>query len=107
MTKYFRIASGLRGAYIDDSSFLVAVDTRRELRAIVERECELSREAYGFGGAKRLIAGTVAAAWVRFAPYPYVIGFGRSRSIRDRPFGVFISRETKADFEEWSKANAD
>lgn len=101
---YFHISSGLRGGYMPDNSYIFKCDTRRALRSIVENECDASREAYGYGGTKADITRIVALVWRESKPkarrpyLPYAIGFGRSRNANDRPFGVFISHATRAEY---------
>ena len=98
--KYFHISSGLRGCYMPDSSYVVGCITRANLKAILMDECYRSREAYGFGGSKKEIIAVAAQMWrgERRDYLPFAIGFGHTRAANDRPFGVFISRSTKADF---------
>ena len=98
--KYFQISSGLRGCYMPDCSYVVGCITRAKLKAILMDECERLREAYGFGGSKKEITSVVTQMWrsERRDYLPFAIGFGRTRAADDRPFGVFVSRSTKADF---------
>jgi hypothetical protein len=106
---YFHISSGLRGCYMPDNAFVAKCDTRRELRAIVEYDANDMIEAYGFGYSKAARASVVAQVWREAtgkAPkshYDHVIGFGRTRAKSDRPFGLFISHATRADFLEQSE----
>ncbi len=101
---YFQISSGLRGCYMPDNAFVARFDTRRELRARVEYEARDMIEAYGYGYSKADRAAVVAQVWREAkgrAPksaYDHVIGFGRTRSKDDRPFGLFISHATRADY---------
>lgn len=101
---YFWTANGLRGCYMPDNSSVIKCDTRRELRAFVESESRDMIEAHGFGYSERDRAAIVARVWAeakgRFpkARYDHVIGFGRTRSRSDRPFGLFLSHATRADY---------
>ena len=107
--KYFLISSGLRGCYVDDSQFIIAINSRRELKSTLESECDRSREAYGFGGSKAEIASAAAWAWreaqKRTGYLPLAIGFGRSRSTNDRPFGVFVNVASRAEYLGYLKQN--
>lgn len=107
---YFLISVGLRGCYIDDSYYIVRAKTRRELKSIISDECDSSREAYGHGGSQKEIAWTCARIWQRAKEkksslYPYAIGFGRSRSTKDRPFGVFVNTATRREYLDYLKNN--
>lgn len=101
---YFHISNGLRGCYTPDNAFVAKFDTRRELRAFVENEARNMLEAYGFGYSKTARAAIVTQVWRETrgkAPksfYDHVIGFGRTRAKSDRPFGLFISHATRADY---------
>ena len=108
--RYFDISNGLRGRYMPDNAFILAVKTRRDLMRAIASECSDMREAFGFGGTKREIARTVALVWREYkkpgrAFYPYAIGFGRSRDSSDRPFGVFIGYSSRTEYLEWMKQN--
>lgn len=104
--RYFHISNGLRGCYLPDNSFVVAVPTRRELKQIVESECDNMREAFGFGGSRKEIAAEVAFAWRYFRKtFCIAIPFGRSRSTTDRPFGVFIMSATRDEYLEYQQEN--
>ena len=98
--RYFQISIGLRGCYIPDSSYVVECATRARLKTFITNECERSHEAYGFGGSKKEISAVAAQMWRsdRLDYLPLAIGFGCTRAANDRPFGVFVSRSTKADF---------
>ena len=98
MSRYFHISSGLRGCYMPDSAGTVRVNTRRELRSIVESECGAMRDAYGYGGSKRQISAAVAQVWAgyRTQHLDSVVPFGRDRT--SRPFGVFIAPASRADY---------
>lgn len=108
---YFHISSGLRGCYMPDNAHVAKIDTRRELRAIVEYEARDMIEAYGFGYSKADRASVVAQVWKEArgrAPksrYDHVISFGRTRAKNDRPFGLFISHATRADYLEYLAEN--
>lgn len=106
---YFQIATGLRGCYMPNSTWIVRCRTRRELRAVVEDEARRSLDAYGYGDSKRARRAVIAQIWretrssARRAVYPYVIGFGCSRDKTDRPYGVFISHATRREFLEFQR----
>jgi hypothetical protein len=106
MAKYFCIQTGLRGCYMPDQSYHVKVTSRKALKSVITDECNLMREAYGFGGPAKEISSTIAHIWReansgRNKSYlPYAIGFGRSRDTHDRPFAVFIAHADRRDYEE-------
>lgn len=105
MSKYFSIATGLRGCYMPDNSYVVRVDTRRELREIVMNELRDIQDA-GFIISKREAVATVADIWrnlraERRSPYPFVIPYGWRKS---RGHGVnkcnaiHIGHATRAEY---------
>ena len=98
MSRYFHISSGLRGCYMPDAQWIARVDTRRELRSIVEYESNSMRDAYGHGGSKRQISAAVAQVWAgyRTQHLDSVVSFGRDRT--SLPFGVFIAPASRADY---------
>lgn len=101
---YFHISHGLRGCYMPDDACVVRFQTRRALKAAVEYDAHNMIEAYGFGYSKADRAAVVARVWreatgkARKSHLDHVIGFGRTRSRSDRPFGLFISHATRADY---------
>ena len=101
---YFHISSGLRGCYMSDNAHIARFQTRRELLAFVEYEARDMIEAYGYGYSKRDRAAIVARIWREVSGklpksfYDHVIGFGCTRNTSDRPFGLFISHATRADY---------
>lgn len=102
MAKYFHIAQGLRGCYLPDNSYVVKVDTRRELKAIVEDEARDIRDAGGIGANKREVAATVADAWrnlraAKRSPYAFVVPYGFTPGGM-RPYAIQISHATRADW---------
>ena len=112
--RYFHLSNGLRGCYMPDRAAILAVSSRRELKKAIEYECSDMREAYGFGGSKADIATTVAWVWREWALrhkrqskgyLPIAIGFGRSRSKNDRPFGVFIEPVSRSEYLEYCREN--
>ena len=98
MSRYFHISSGLRGCYMPDNHWIARVDTRRELRSVVESESNDMRGACGFGGSKRQISAAVAQVWAGYKTQRLdsVVPFGRDRT--SRPFGVFIAPASRADY---------
>ena len=63
--RYFQIQCGLRGCYMPDSAYSIAVATRRELKEIVASEAAniSGHEGRVYGLGKRDIASSVALAW--------------------------------------------
>lgn len=102
MAKYFHIALGMRGCYMPDSSYVVKVDTRRELKAVVEDEAQRLRDGGYVGASKREVTSTVADAWrnmraARRSPYPFVVPYGM-RPGAMRPYAIHIAHSTRADW---------
>ena len=89
--RYFSISTGLRGCYMPDAAYVIAVRTRSGLREALAEEARQMREAYPFGGSNRAISTIAACAW-RAKPdlLPFCLPFGRERG--DYPFGVFVAR---------------
>jgi hypothetical protein len=108
MSKYFHIAQGMRGCYMPDNSYVVRVDTRRELKAIVESEARDLRDAGMVGASKREVTATVADAWrnlraAKLSPYPFVVPYG-VRAGGHRPYAIHIGHATRED---WLEDQAD
>lgn len=105
MSQYFHIATGLRGCYMPDSSHVVRVDTRRELRAIVMDELRDIQDA-GYVISKREAAATVADAWrnlkaARRTPYAFVVPYGLRNSRGpgvNKCNAIHISHATRAEW---------
>ena len=102
---YFTIMSGLRGCYMPDSAHVTRVNTRRELKSMISSEANDMREAYGFGGSKKDVAQFAAECWRRRNDKTWdmdlVLPFGREKG--DRPFGLMLSRATRAEYLEYRK----
>ncbi|MFN7610090.1 MAG: hypothetical protein ACK5QX_04010 [bacterium] len=104
--RYFHISNGLRGCYMPDNAHIMAFKRRRDLISFVLNERADMLEAYGHGYSKRDAIAQASAAWLmatyhKNKPFNYAIGFGRSRSRSDRPFGLFICDATRADYLEY------
>lgn len=106
MAKYFHIMSGLRGCYMPDSSYVIKVDTRCELKSVIEGEVRHQIHDCDFkGGDKKTIAWAAAKAW-REAQEDWrgnsaVIPFGKGK---ERPFSIVISVATRR---EWKDSQQD
>ena len=80
MSRYFTIATGLRGCYMPDNAYVVRVNTRRELREIVMGELRDVQDA-GYVISKREAVATVADIWRNLkakprSPYSFVVPYG-------------------------------
>lgn len=109
MAKYFHVSTGLRGCYMPDTSHVLKVETRRELKAAIEHEARDMREAYGYGGSEKAVSAFAAECWreahkAKPAYLPYCLPFGREP--RSYPLGLFVSVATRADYREYEKENA-
>lgn len=100
MAKYFSIQSGLRGCYMPDSSAVIRVETRRELKAHIKSEAHLWEGAAGL--SKRAIAAFAALAWreagKRNPSYlPHCLPI-KPEGCSDYSSGIFASVITRAEF---------
>lgn len=104
MSHYFHVSTGLRGCYMPDSSYVVRVDTRRELIATLEWEAWHIRDAGFMGASKGDVRRIAAAIWrdlknKRRAYLPYAIPYGHRRgNTSDYAFGIFVSHATRTDY---------
>lgn len=99
---YFHVSSGMRGCYMPDAARVVRVETRRELRDLIQSEVDFLD--YPFGGSKVDVARVAATVWRdmrarRPAYLPFVVPLGDRRG--SRPFGVFVSHATRRDYLEF------
>jgi|LakMenEpi03Aug12_release.lakeMendotaPanAssembly.Ray.scaffolds.fasta_scaffold294557_2 hypothetical protein len=103
---YFTISSGLRGAYIDDSPYVIQVKTRRELKEAIAYEASIWRDGGYIGANKKAIATIAAAAWRdrKKAQLPYALPLAPEHSPRNYCHGVFVSSASRDDFLEYQKA---
>lgn len=103
--RYFNISTGLRGCYMPDSSYVIAVSTRRELKSVLEAEARNYADADYIGGSKRAIAHIAALAWrdKRKGHLPYCLPFAPPHARDNYAFGVFVSNESRADYLEYVK----
>lgn len=81
---YFWIAQGLRGCYMPDSSYVIQVKTRRELKSALQWEADSIRDAFDAGCGKAAIAWLANAAWKARKsgngnPYPFVAPYGNRK----------------------------
>lgn len=102
MSKYFSISNGLRGCYMPDSATVARVDSRRELKSLILETAEYAA-AGGFYN-KREAASVAAAAWREArkkspAYLPFCVPMGMQRN-GGRPYGVFVSVASRAEWEE-------
>lgn len=86
--RYFNISSGLRGCYLPDNSGVYAFERRRDLKAFLQCEADMLREAYGYGGAKREVAWVAASLWRSSGYQRLAIPFGRKP--KNYPFALSI-----------------
>jgi len=101
---YFTISQGLRGCYMPDSCYVIAVKTRRELRQALDWEAYHIREAFDAGCSKRAVSWLANASWKARNRYglPYVAEYGnRSGSSVNYCMGLFCSTATR---EEWKES---
>jgi hypothetical protein len=102
---YFTISSGLRGAYIDDSPYVIQVKTRRELKEAIAYEASIWRDGGYIGANKKAIASIAAAQWKDKKNYlPYALPLAPAHSPRNYSFAVFVSPASRDDFLEYQKS---
>lgn len=101
--RYFFIATGLRGAYMPDNGYCVAVNSRKELKAIVLSEYQDIKEA-GYTISKKEVASTVADIWRNLkaktrSPYSFVVPYGfRHGSSVNKCNAISIGHATRAEY---------
>ncbi len=104
MSKYFTISQGLRGCYMPDSVYTVKVDTRRELKEILDSEASSIRDMEStIGCSKRAIAWLANASWQEAkkktpAYLPFVSPWGYRNQVSEYPYGIFCSVATRAEY---------
>lgn len=105
---YFTIMTGLRGCYMPDQSYTIKCDTRRELKEVIAEEADRAVGDGDGGGdqvvglSKKAIAAFVAQCWrdrkdARWS-MDYALGWGYRGQISGKPYGIFVSRATRADY---------
>lgn len=100
MAKYFHISNGLRGCYMPDSSSVVRVDTRRELKEALHDAIAYCTEA-PFN--KRDVASLAAEMW-RDAQSKAPSYLPRAFPMPDnRAYAVFISTATRRDYVDYQR----
>lgn len=100
MAKYFHISNGLRGCYMPDSSNIVRVDTRRELKEALHDAIANCTEARY---SKRDVASLAAEMW-RDAQSKAPSYLPRAFPMPDnRAYAVFISTATRRDFVDYER----
>ena len=96
--RYFNISHGLRGCYMPDGAYVIAVKTRRELRDYMLSEARMLRSESTVGLTDRRIATVAADAWRREREmFDFVVPY-RERGQDGYPYGLFVSNATRADY---------
>lgn len=104
--RYYFINHGLRGAYVDDSSYVIQCETRRELKEAIEGVASHYRDGGYIGASKAAIAAIAAAQWRDRKNYlPYCLPLAPAHARTQYSFGIFVSPATRADFLEYEKEN--
>jgi len=99
--RYFHIMTGLRGCYMPDSVYMIAVKTRREVKAALESEAQSIRDSWA-GCSKRAIAELAAGIWRdKKAGLPYCSPYGPRGKYP--PYGLMIGNATRAEWLEYLK----
>lgn len=103
MSHYFHVSTGLRGCYMPDSSYVVRVDTRRELIATLEWEAWHIRDAGFMGASKGDVRRIAAAIWrdrtAKRERFDFCVPYGHRRgNTSDYAFGIFVSHATRTDY---------
>ena len=99
---YFAVSQGLRGCYLPDSSYVIEVKTRRELKSTLESEAYYIRDANFVGCSRRAIAWLANVCWKNRNKYTldYVAPYRYRNASRpgEYPYGLFCSRASREDF---------
>lgn len=99
---YFTISSGLRGAYVDDSPYVIHAKTRRALKEALAYEAGTWRDAGYIGANTRAVAALAAMQWKDKKNYlPYCLPLAPAHARKNYSFGVFVSPATRADYVEY------
>lgn len=110
MSKYFTIATGMRCCYSPDNACIVCVDSRKELKAIIENEARYIRDAGLIGANKREVASTVADIWRNLkakvkSPYSFVVPYGYKKG-GYKPYAIQVGHSTRADYLAYIEENS-
>lgn len=102
---YFHISHGLRGCYMPDNSFVIQVNSRRELKSAIESEANVYRDAGFVGANKRAIASIAAAAWRdrKKTQLPYALPLAPEHAKNNYCHGVFVSNASRDEYLEYVK----
>lgn len=104
---YFHISHGLRGAYVDDSGYVIYAKTRAALKEAIAYEAESYRDAGYIGASKRAVAWLAATQWrdrKNFLPYCLPLAPKHDRS--NHAFGIFVSPATREDYAEYVRLSS-
>ena len=106
---YFSISQGLRGCYMPDSSYILSVKTRKELKQALESEAYYIRDAGFIGCSRKAIAWLSAVCWKNRAKstLDFVSPY-RDRSANRKteyPYGLFCSSASASDYRDYCKEN--
>lgn len=106
MSHYFTISQGLRGCYMPDSCYTVRVETRRELKALLESEAYSIRDAGFIGCSKGAIASLAALVWRNRKGFTYdLVSPYKSQGQDSYPYGLFVGHARRADYLEYCAEN--
>jgi len=105
MAYYFHIAQGLRGCYMPDNAYIVKVETRKQLKDILNSEAYSIRDCGYVGCSKRAIAWLSAEAWRNRKKFTLDIVAPYGWRKQGYPYGVFCSKATRSDYIEYEKEN--
>lgn len=112
MARYFTISHGLRGCYMPDSVYVARVDTRRELKALIEAEADSYRQAGYIGASKRAVAYVAALAWreaqkANPAYLPFALPLAPPHDRGNYAFAVFVSVASRGEYLESLEAESE
>lgn len=102
MSRYFSVSTGLRGAYLPDTAYVVEVDTRRSLKGVIRWEADSYADAGFVGASKKAVAWLAAEAWrTLHRPSPDYLSLclplAREKG-SGYAFGIFVATATKQDY---------
>lgn len=101
MSKYFHVATGLRGLYMPNHAYMIKTDTRRKLKAVLEGEAYDIRDTGFYYLTKKAVATLAADIWTNATSKkpnyinPIVAGYGN----RGNPcFGLMVTLATRNEW---------
>ena len=97
--RYFSISQGPRGCYMPDDNYIIAVETRRELKKCLENEAYYIRDAGFLGVNKKAVAWLAASAWRnRDDLDSYCVPYRNAHHGASYCYALFCQRVTRTEY---------